>query len=556
MTVLEVALQCGSPNIVKLLLEDVSESLPSGVILRSLEGISSRALTFPMDKVMLEVLENESSAFPSDAVSVDESESPIAANTNTFEMVSGRAWVGNISDFDSLLQKSDGNVSEIQSNIVFHNVVPGKWFVFTTPWMQVVAHHQCADDYLVGAVCGAIYGGFKEGQWNPLIPPAADVTFTGRMEYSEDEPRHVTWFTDPNSSEFDKIRHAPVPEGNTLMCMLRNKVCVSGTTSHSAMWTCMQEYRYGVYVGGRCFISIGYEGMDLDEAKISIILDSIVRAKRHCCLATLSDQPVSTDEDSKQNSSMKRKFLRTEFSDSASVPKKRTRQEIFEKKLEEGDRFSGIDFLQKYTPKFPSQGGLIRFGPVERVFLEEDIAPFLSKLENCVIAESLIDDFTLLLDELIMMLLHFKVAPAVVAGFETSSDAQGVYLSAANAAFPNFAVSPSVDSFCHDALTAKSVSHGCNLCPAPLSERILKFLLCRGVPRLALSENNAIVHIYNVCCYIISELLELTNNNRLDCGHSKLVPQHLRQAVLNDPQLFEACNGKQVCELYYPSHME
>jgi hypothetical protein len=32
--------------------------------------------------------------------------------------------------------------------------------------------------------------------WNPLFPPGSDVTFTGRYSYSEEDPRHVTWFMD------------------------------------------------------------------------------------------------------------------------------------------------------------------------------------------------------------------------------------------------------------------------------------------------------------------------------------------------------------------------
>jgi len=147
-----------------------------------------------------------------------------------------------------------------------------------------------------------------------------------------------------------------------------------------------------------------------------------------------------------------------------------------------------------------------------------------------------------------MMLLHSKLAPALMTGSESTSDLQGILEFAANAAFPN-------DSLYQNALCSQHASHCHNASPA-LSERMVKFFVDRGVSGIPVSKDDGIVRIYNVCCYFISELLELANNNRLHCGHSKLVPQHLRQAVLWDEQLLEACNGKQVCELYYPFHME
>ena len=55
-------------------------------------------------------------------------------------------------------------------------VEKGTWIGVTSlPYLQVVLHVDYPEDYWMGAVAGAIYGGVKEGEWNPLHLPESDL---------------------------------------------------------------------------------------------------------------------------------------------------------------------------------------------------------------------------------------------------------------------------------------------------------------------------------------------------------------------------------------------
>ena len=587
MNLLELAIQINSVPALEQLLK-------AGGSLAARNNLWDRILSLPLTEDILQTIER-SLEQATDALN------PIIPPT--FRMTSNKAWVGNAVDFEQYLeQQSTPTDAKRTTSPMEPNQYPaklelpiqkGEWIgLALLPTMQVAFWTDCPEEYLIGAVTGAMYGGFKAGAWNPLYPPESDIVFTGRMVYSEYEPRHITWLMpaiskDTNESNnlqtLEAIRNATIPDP-TLFEQL-GSVSLVGTwknhqTSSTAtdpagafMWTCRQEYRYGIMVGGKVFISIGYEAMDLPQETVAFVLDGVLRAKRHY---------HQVRGGSSRTSNSQTIFLRTEFSSTQSnylksIPKKRTPTEMFEYRLAKGDKFTGV---RAHDTK-PDESELFRFGPRERIYNDSaTIKAMYFETFNSTIAEPLENEVTVLIDELIMMFLHKKVTPALNSlVFTNDMTVDKCANEIGGRIFPQFERQHSIDHGCYQALVrslneteatiTSTTSSSADLRDVvALQDRVTQFFKVRvsstdddprssaeGSVLLSLSlllEQGLAQHVVNVCNHLLHKLLELADFNRIDSQFPVLVPQNVRHSLGVNP-LCEIFGANLVAEFYYPS---
>ena len=502
----------------------------------------------------------------------------------------------------------------------------GDWIVVTPlPTLQVIFHVDCPDDYLIGAVVGAMYGGHNDDSWNPLLPPHDEVIFTGRMSYSEEDPRHVTWFLDamgvtsmePTKEEMhvlDALKKVAVPNGTVLERL--NSIVLVGTWnnrynnnnrqdySSAAMWTCQQEYRYGIMAGGKVFLSLGYEAMDDNNVEtIPMVLDTVIRAKLH-------HHHSSSNKDDCNSQEQKTLFLRTPFGSHEpgrfeKFPKKRTPAEIFQYDLEHGERYTGIDQIMMFERTFPPKEELRRLSPHFRILDVEAINMILQYKFDCALATPLEEDVTLLLDELLMMFLHEEMVPgmskmlqdtkcASIDDDDDDDDVDSTLKSLAECVFPNHNPRNPVILQCYQRLVLLSSSKSLvvesqreqqsDQKPSiastgkrnsglsdekciTLKDRIGFFLTTHVASHSNDDEETEVVaslpilndagfldRIYDVCEYLVLESLELANNYRRDLYLPSIVPRDIRHSISNDRELSKVLHVEETMEFFYPAH--
>ncbi|CAB9508928.1 expressed unknown protein [Seminavis robusta] len=601
-SLLEIAIQANDVRGLQALLETGASLLDSGVLDRVLTTALSEAMLYALDNALELELSNKVTK-----------QQVLQISPPTLSIHSGMAWVGNVPDFQTYIRnkinppkypKLDDQflaarkkrealrASRTNDKVEFPDLPAqtGDWIVVTPlPTLQLVFHVDCPEDYLLGAITGAMYGGFTDGAWNPLMPPEKEMYFTGRMTFSEEDPRHVTWFmdavpvddgssADDTSPVVEAMKDVAVPDASVLERL--QSVSLVGTWQSNndnpqqtaAMWTCRQEYRYGIMAGSQAFISIGYEAMDLPAEKVATVLDTVLRAKHHYHHPDASAAPF---------------FHRTRFSTShadyvAQVPKKRTPAEIFEHNVTNGAKYTGLD---DWWGEIPPKEETRRFSPDDRIYNPETINAMLQHKFNVSMARGLEEDVTLLIDELVMMFLHTMIVPGVVkiakdAAGEITVDTLSNQL--ADEGFSNDKSKDGINYHCFKRLTKldEEANEGSQQgesasppddCLAPenaaaLKDRIGVFLKkhvltaeqsienSRAMPLI--TEADFLERILSVCQFLVHEVLELSNNGRRDSNLPSIVPRHVRSSVSGDTELEEAFSSNLVMEFYYPAHQK
>lgn len=435
--------------------------------------------------------------------------------TPSFVLKSGRAIIGNLPELRELQEEKahpekKGRWNKTQwCNVP---VRPGRWLMCVSPFMQICFHEECSEEFLINVVGGAVLGGFGSDEWNPKSPSVDKIFFTGRMTFSNCEPYNITWFCDENAdlSELESVPvYEPVwREGGAL------PIC---TTSSAGMWTSRQEYKYGILAENKCFISIGYEGMDSKDKHHAYVVDAVLRAKAH------AEKPVLSF-------SSHAKITRTQFTDNPTPPvlKIRTNQEKLEDELSAGNTFDGFDSFKRLG--FTAPAHLVGyFGPSETMFPA-------SEIDHTLMTPLLASRMCSLIDELMMTWVNEFVVPRV-----KSLDKHDVE-SVANTLFPT---DGKLDIFALEKMTnviktnnssssSGSTSSGSTSTSSDfLVLSLRKFLAARDVEL----DDLTLSAICEALKFFVSEIMELAYNCARDFGRTTILPIDIRFAALNDHEL-------------------
>lgn len=443
----------------------------------------------------------------------------------------------------------------------FTRVRTGRWLVFASRNTQVFFHERCSDDFLIAVVAAATHGGYGRDEWNPVWPAGKDVSFTDRLAFSDCEPRHVAWLCDAPPGGEDgllaELRTAPLSDWEAVA---KAGAALALTSARGGCVTMHREYRYGLMAAGggkmdegavdgdagvdplqQCFVSIGYEGMDLSSVQLRELLDSVLRAKRNAVTPT---------------------FAKTRFSDAdAVVPQKRTLEEIFYDRIAAGDTMDGLDSLERYQllvppggckPQVPDADAVAAMvgpfcsedgesegeGESEGVLTGGDAAEIFSKVApnyGGALGNSRVERRAVrLLNEMVMAWLHCVTAPALRnAALAANANADLTIARAfADALCPNRGTSGSIDNVMYKEMTGKDLSGR-----SAMVTRIVAFLKPRVSPAAADAADAVGESACLALLVLAQEVLEIAANWMRDSRQPLLSPAALRMGIAFDEEL-------------------
>lgn len=223
-----------------------------------------------------------------------------------------------------------------------------------------------------------------------------------------------------------------------------------------------------------------------------------------------------------------------------------TPQERFERQLREGVDFSGMDIVQgmlscQYVTPPPENEQLGPYDPSEYILKEQDIESLRNYRENASVdgAEPTIHGFIdpwkqplfNLVNEMALSYLEHFILPHL--GGDRMADM-------AKTLFPDYERDSrpiSLDVASYRYFAQPDLNPISDFDMSRVSVRLRQFLDSRSQDKSTVFRDNAIGGICRVLGYIFTEILELANNVACDFQHNKILPCHVRRAVLLDEDL-------------------
>ncbi|KAI1063459.1 hypothetical protein LB506_012745 [Fusarium annulatum] len=235
-----------------------------------------------------------------------------------------------------------------------------------------------------------------------------------------------------------------------------------------------------------------------------------------------------------------------------------TPRERFRRQLREGVDFSGMNIAQdmlscQYVSPPPANEQLGPYDPSEYILKEQDIESLRNYRENAFAddAEPTIHGFIdpwkqplfNLVNEMALSYLEHFILPHL--GGDSMADM-------AKTLFPDYGrnsrpISLDVASYRH--LTQPDLNPISDFDLSHVSVRLRQFLESRSQDKSRVFKDDTIRGICRVLGYIFTEILELANNVARDLQHNKILPCHVRQAVLLDEEILRSmCFSKALWE--------
>ncbi|KAF5691276.1 hypothetical protein FDENT_3510 [Fusarium denticulatum] len=233
-----------------------------------------------------------------------------------------------------------------------------------------------------------------------------------------------------------------------------------------------------------------------------------------------------------------------------------TPQEMFERELREGVDFSGMDKVQdmvscQYVSRPPASELLEPYDPSDYILREQDIEALRTYREEHashngvqLTIHGFVDPWKQplfdLVNEMALSYLEHFVLPHL-RGENVAEMAKTLFPDYEKDSQP---ISLDVASYRYFAQPDQDLISDFDL--SQVSVRLREFLESHSKYKSRVFGDDTSRGMCRVLSYILTEVFEMANNVSVDCEHNKILPCHVRQAVLLDEDILKNCACKKV----------